>query len=161
MNTEGNTIEPKRQSNQNPFTDTPSPVPPEQDISSRNAETKNNEHEEAKELAREFRAAEKWAIGINGALAVVAVLALIVYNGQLREMRKATKATEVAAKAAKDSADVAKRTFEEIQRGGADTHALAVAAGDQALASKKQSASSGVLAQNARRVATDSFCFPR
>src|SRR5438132_1674476 len=127
MNSEQNTNDPSGYSDEHPLTQAPLPMPPQQSVVGQNANAATNyESEETKELAREFRVAEKWAIGINGVLAIVAVVAVVVYNGQLKEMRRATRATEVAAKAAKDSADVAKHTFEEMQKGGADTHALAV-----------------------------------
>ena len=42
---------------------------------------------EADELAREFRAAEKWVIGTNITLAVIGIIALCIYHGQLDVMR--------------------------------------------------------------------------
>jgi hypothetical protein len=45
------------------------------------------EKSEANELAREFRIAEKWVIGTNIILAVIGIIALCIYGGQLRVMR--------------------------------------------------------------------------
>src|SRR5713101_10051076 len=42
---------------------------------------------EADELAREFRAAEKWVIGTNLTLAIIGIVALCIYYGQLSVMR--------------------------------------------------------------------------
>ena len=47
----------------------------------------NNEKNETQELAREFRKAEKWAIGTNIVLAFIGIGALYIYNGQLQVMR--------------------------------------------------------------------------
>lgn len=67
---------------------------------------------EADELAREFRTAEKWVIGTNIALAIIGIIALCIYNGQLKEMRKSTKAATIAANAAASAADTAKKTLD-------------------------------------------------
>jgi hypothetical protein len=41
----------------------------------------------ADELAREFRTAEKWVIGTNLVLAIIGIVALCIYHGQLEVMR--------------------------------------------------------------------------
>lgn len=73
-------------------------------------DTKN----EADELAREFRVAEKWVIGTNITIAVIGVIALCIYYGQLKVMRgqlgeiiKQFPEIQKSANAAKDSADAA------------------------------------------------------
>jgi hypothetical protein len=89
-------------------------------------ETKN----EADELAREFRVAEKWVIGTNIALAIIGTIALCIYYGQLKvmqgqlgeivkqypEIQKSAHAAEEAAKAAKIAADNGAAAFHADQR---------------------------------------------
>jgi len=74
----------------------------------------NEEKNEAKELAREFRIAEKWVIGTNIVLAVIGIIALCIYYGQLRVMRgqlgeiiKQYPEIKKSADAAKSAADAA------------------------------------------------------
>ena len=74
-----------------------------------------DESDAAKELAREFGIVEKFQIGTNLLLAAVGIVALVIYNGQLKEMRKATKATQTAAEAAKTSADTAALALQSSQ----------------------------------------------
>jgi hypothetical protein len=66
----------------------------------------------AQEMQREFRWFEFGSLFINGALAVIGVIALCIYGGQLREMKKSTKAAVVAAQAASDNAVAAKNQSE-------------------------------------------------
>jgi len=47
----------------------------------------DEEEAETKELAREFRIAEKWIIGTNIVLAIIGIFALCINNGQLKVMR--------------------------------------------------------------------------
>lgn len=47
----------------------------------------DNTKNEADELAREFRVAEKWVIGTNITLAIIGIAALCIYHGQLDVMR--------------------------------------------------------------------------
>ena len=79
-----------------------------------------DDQNQTRELAREFRIAEKWQIGTNIGLAVIGIFALLIYNGQLREMRKATEATGKAADAAKQSADTATDAFKMEKRRAED-----------------------------------------
>src|SRR6266446_4744874 len=74
----------------------------------------NEEENETKELAREFRVAEKWVIGTNIVLAVIGIAALCIYYGQLRVMRgqlgeiiKQYPEIKKSADAAKSAADTA------------------------------------------------------
>jgi hypothetical protein len=85
----------------------------------------NQEGDVSKELAHEFRLVEYAQISSNVILAIVGIIALCIYNGQLKQMRRSTKAAEKAA----ISAD---NTLKEIQKGGTDTHELAVQAKNQA-----------------------------
>ncbi len=73
----------------------------------------DNEKNVSKELAREFRWVEFAQIASNVTLAVVGIIALCIYNGQLKEMRKSTKAAQDAADAAKSAADTAAQTLRE------------------------------------------------
>jgi hypothetical protein len=80
------------------------------------------------ELAREFRIAEKWVIGTNIVLAVIGVVALSIYNGQLRVMRgqldeiiRQYPELQKSADAAKTSADIAKNSFEMEKRRAEDS----------------------------------------
>jgi hypothetical protein len=56
------------------------------------------------ELAREFRWVEVARIASNVVLAVVGIVALCIYYGQLSEMRKSSQASQDAAHAAKRAA---------------------------------------------------------
>lgn len=60
-------------------------------------------------MRREFRWFEFGSLFINGALVVVGIYALWIYNGQLKEMRKATTATQIAATAAQNAVEQAAR----------------------------------------------------
>ncbi len=82
-------------------------------------DTKN----EADELAREFRAAEKWVIGTNITLAIIGIFALCIYHGQLNVMRgqlgeiiRQYPELQKSAQAAKDAADVGRESLESVQR---------------------------------------------
>src|SRR5579864_3352876 len=80
-----------------PISDSPSQSPPQApvippaplqgtlpDDGKRKADDTKNE---ADELAREFRAAEKWVIGTNITLAIIGIFALCIYYCQLKVMR--------------------------------------------------------------------------
>ena len=99
-----------------------------------------NGQETSKEMAREFKWFEISSVLINGALALVGIGAICIYQGQLVEMRKSTNAATSAAKTAAD-------TLTEIQKGGADTHTLAEAAKVQAAASKQAAENSAIAIQ--------------
>lgn len=85
----------------------------------RNAEDTKNE---ADELAREFRAAEKWVIGTNITLAIIGIFALCIYHGQLEVMRgqlgeiiKQFPEIQKSANAAKSAANTADSTLKSSQ----------------------------------------------
>jgi hypothetical protein len=67
----------------------------------------NNKEDVSNELAREFRWVERAQIGSNVVLAVVGIIALCIYYGQLSEMRKSSTAAQDAANAAKNAANTA------------------------------------------------------
>jgi hypothetical protein len=82
----------------------------------------NSTKDEADELAREFRAAEKWVIGTNIVLAIVGIVALCIYYGQLVVMRgqlgeiiKQYPEIKTSANAAKSAADTARETLLNAQ----------------------------------------------
>jgi hypothetical protein len=81
----------------------------------------------AKELAREFRWVEGAQLVINGVLAIVGIIALWIYHGQLTamsgqldEIRKQYPELQKSADAAKNSADLSKKVLE-----GADAAIIA------------------------------------
>src|SRR5207253_951473 len=86
-----------------------------------------NEDETTK-LERDIKLGETWLIVINALLLFTNIVIACIYYGQLRQMRIATERTAVVAQAAQDSARIADATLREIQKGGTDTHDLAVAA---------------------------------
>lgn len=67
----------------------------------------------------------KWMMRFTGMLVVLALLTGVI-NGLY------TAITKVSAEAAKSAAETAQRTLEELQKGGSDTHELAVQAKTQA-----------------------------
>src|SRR6266481_4473362 len=89
---------------QRPVSATP-PTPTQHQVPSDPKTSTKNENETAKELAREFRWVEFAQLIVNGVLAIIGVIALCIYNGQLKQMKRATEATEIAAKAAVSAAD--------------------------------------------------------
>jgi len=76
----------------------------------RNANT-TSEQNVGRELARKFRWVEFAQIASNVILAVVGIIALCIYSGQLTEMRKSSKAAQDAANAAESAATTAKDTL--------------------------------------------------
>jgi hypothetical protein len=63
------------------------PTPTQGEISPDPNDKSNNQQETAKELAREFRWVEVTSLIINGALAVIGIVALCIYHGQLTAMQ--------------------------------------------------------------------------
>jgi Flp pilus assembly protein TadG len=102
-------------------------APQERKMSKKANGNSDDEDNVSKELAKEFRWVEFAQIASNLILAVVGIIALCIYNGQLKQMRKSTKA-------AQDAAITANATLKEIQKGETDTHELAVQALSQATA---------------------------
>jgi hypothetical protein len=83
----------------------------------------NEEKNETKELAREFRIAEKWVIGTNIVLAVIGIVALCIYYGQLQVMRgqlgeiiKQYPEIQKSANAAKSAAETADTTLKSTEK---------------------------------------------
>lgn len=92
------------------------PAPSEGEVRANPDQITKSDQSTAKELAREFRWVEIGQFAVNSALAVIGIIALSIYHGQLKEMRKATRATQVAAQAAKKSADTAASQLELTER---------------------------------------------
>jgi hypothetical protein len=82
-------------------------APKKDEVGEKSNANTNNKEDIGKELAREFRWVEVAQIGSNVVLAVVGIIALCIYSGQLSEMRKSSKAAQDAANASKSAADTA------------------------------------------------------
>jgi len=95
-------------------------APEKREVGTERVEATEQQQPTARELAREFRWFEAASLFINGALAIIGVIALCIYGGQLAEMRKATQATKVAADAAKQSADITEHSFQMERRRAED-----------------------------------------
>jgi hypothetical protein len=71
---------------------------------------------QSNDLVQEVRLAEKWQIAINGTLAIIGIMALFIYESQLKEMRSATCASIVAANAAANQSRISARQLELTER---------------------------------------------
>lgn len=95
-------------SSQTPMT----PIAPQKaQVSEQTSTATKRENNVSSELAREFRWVEFAQIGSNVVLAIVGIIALCIYNGQLTEMRKASKAAQDSADAATSAAKTADATL--------------------------------------------------
>jgi hypothetical protein len=99
------------------------PAPPQGEVGPNPDNGGNNQQETAKELAREFRWVEVTSLIINGALAIIGVIALCIYNGQLNVMRgqlgeiiKQYPELQKSATAAADAAEISKDALHSVQR---------------------------------------------
>src|ERR1035441_5912551 len=99
---DGNT--PSANSQSDPLRQTPGtpPTPPQGEIRKNPNAQPNNPQETARELAREFRWVEGAQLAVNGVLAIVGIVALCIYNGQLTvmsgqltEMQQARKQSKI------------------------------------------------------------------
>lgn len=102
--------QPSSQSTMTPTTAQESQLPAE------HADTPQDNQSQADELAREFRWVEFAQIASNVILAVVGVIALCIYKGQLQAMRESNHAAEQAANAAQRSADTARDALVASER---------------------------------------------
>jgi hypothetical protein len=87
-----------------------------------NGKASENENK-TNELVREFRIAEKWVIGTNIVLAIIGIVALCIYNGQLSVMRgqlgeiiKQYPELQKSANAATSASSTANGAFEESKK---------------------------------------------
>lgn len=89
MNDEQNAKKPSDQTNDNPCSESPAikPAPTQNKIGDDSQTNTNRQTQTAKELAREFRWIEVWTLIINGVLAIVGIVALCIYGGQLGVMK--------------------------------------------------------------------------
>jgi hypothetical protein len=97
-------------------------TPPEHKIPHDADHGSDNQQSTAKELAREFRWVEFAQLIINGALAVIGIVALCIYSGQLNVMRgqlgeiiKQYPEIKKSADAAKSAAETANTTLKSNQ----------------------------------------------
>lgn len=93
-------------------------APPQGEVSPNSNDGSNNQQETARELAREFRWVEGAQLVVNGILAIVGIVALCIYGGQLKVMRgqlgeivKQYPELQKSATAAKSAADTADATL--------------------------------------------------
>jgi len=109
MTNENDSNSPSSESKSQPPTQSPTTpaAPSESEVRADSDQVTESDKNTANELAREFRWVEFAKFAVNGALAIIGIIALFIYSGQLKEMRKATRATQTAAEAAKNSADAA------------------------------------------------------
>ena len=98
----------------------PARTPEQGEVRTNAADATQDQQVTAKEMRREFRWFEITSLVINGALAIIGVYALCIYNGQLTEMRKSTDAAHDAAVAAKQSADTQEHSFQMERRRAED-----------------------------------------
>lgn len=107
---------------------------PARKITQNDKSSTSSDADTSTELRKEFRTFEKWSLIINGALAVVGALVLLVYKGQLgvmqnqleqmkkgtdqtdsliRESTKQSKSAEISANAAKSASETATAALNE------------------------------------------------
>jgi hypothetical protein len=101
----------------------PQSAVPKAEIPADSKDKPSNDQATAKELRREFRWFEIASLVINGALAIIGIIALCIYHGQLStmnqtyaEIRKQTNAATKSADAAKSAADTAAGSLDVSQR---------------------------------------------
>jgi hypothetical protein len=106
-----------------PKTPMPPAAPAQGEVAKDSEATSENQQETAKELAREFRWIEVGTLIINGVLAIVGIIALCIYHGQLEVMRgqlgeisKQYPELVKSAAAAKDASDLARHAMHIDQR---------------------------------------------
>ncbi len=63
------------------------PTPPQGEVGPNPNDRPDNQQETARELAREFRWVEAAQLVVNGVLAMVGIIALCIYHGQLKVMQ--------------------------------------------------------------------------
>lgn len=116
-----------------------------------------------------------WNVSSTVVLAIVGVIAVCIYWGQLQQMKSSGGQTERAViltqgqlSVASRNAKTAEETLAEIKKGSTDTHDLAVAAKNQAIAAKlqvgemrKQETDTHALAEAAGQQATTSLASER
>jgi hypothetical protein len=118
---------PANPENPSPHRPIPSPTtPPQGEVRSNPRASANGDQKTARELAREFRWVEGAQLIVNGVLAIVGIIALCIYNGQLTVMRgqlgeivkqypelqKSSSAAIASANAAKIAADAAQKSID-------------------------------------------------
>jgi hypothetical protein len=111
----------------NPSPDSPQVAPPvtptQHEVPREPNQRADNQNATARELAREFRWVEVTQLIINGALAIIGIVALWIYYGQLRVMRgqlgeiiKQYPELQKSADAAKSAAETANATLKSSEK---------------------------------------------
>jgi hypothetical protein len=118
MTNETDSDSPSSDANNQPPRQPPVPpsTPPQGEVRPNSNDSPNNQQDTARELAREFRWVEGAQLVVNAILAIVGVVALLIYHGQLKVMSD---------------------TLTEIRNGKADTTRIITASETQATAANK------------------------
>jgi hypothetical protein len=72
------------------------PAPPQGEVGQNPDDRPDDQQNTARELAREFRWVEFAQLVVNGVLAVIGIIALYIYSGELEQMKVASNQTERA-----------------------------------------------------------------
>lgn len=114
---------PNTQSSSQPPVPTAPAAPTQHEVRDDTNERTQNQNDTARELAREFRWVEFAQLAVNGVLAVIGIVALCIYHGQLEVMRgqlgeiiKQYPEIQKSADAAKSAADTAVKTLLNAQQ---------------------------------------------
>lgn len=98
------------------------PAPTDRKIAEDQNKRTSNENETSKELAQEFKWVEFGQLVLSGVLAVVGIIALIIYHGQLEVMRgqlgeivKQFPEIKKSSDAARDAADAALKQGQDLE----------------------------------------------
>lgn len=135
-------------------------APGKSEISSDPNSGRNDQQSTARELAREFRWVEVGTFIVNGVLAIIGIIALCIYRGQLTTMQGQLGQMQTSSDQTDKLICLYRQQVAELHKQAADTHGLADAAKKQAdrmaeqIPELKKSAKA---AQDAARVAQDTL----
>ena len=125
MNSKQDSNSPSNKTDDKPSSEVPAiePAPSQNKVGDNPTTSANNQENTARELAREFRWIEIWTLIINGVLAIVGIVALTVYSGQLKVMQGQLTQMQLqlpeiqrSAKAAEDGANLARQQAIALQQ---------------------------------------------
>lgn len=163
MNNESHGDGPARDASQNPGPNAPpQPAKPKSEITSDANGKPKSDPAVAAELAREFKWFEVFSLAINAVLAVVGIVAVWIYGGQLNvmrgtlaEMQRSGQTTTSQMWAAIDNINWMAKSMDgslkKLSEQAGDTRALAIAAGKQANAAVIQAKASNISAITAEK----------